>query len=141
MSTAFIGFDLAKSVFQVHGVDVHDKVVVTNHLRHEPILNGRQPPTLGLPTLLEPLPVGVDPTVILVANSLPTSGSVMQGSKARAPGFGSRGIGPPRADPRQIDSDSRDDVLQARLGQADVAALPQVAPADRLTPSMPARPA
>ena len=57
----------------------------------------------------------------------------MQGSKARAPGFGSRGIGPPRADPRQIDSDSRDDVLQARLGQADVATLPQVAPADRLT--------
>src|SRR5512132_2476031 len=57
----------------------------------------------------------------------------MQGRKARAPGFGSRGVGPPRADPRQIDSDSRDDVLQARLGQADVAALPQVAPADRLT--------
>jgi transposase len=29
MSAAFIGLDLAKSVFQVHGVDVHGKVVVT----------------------------------------------------------------------------------------------------------------
>ncbi len=27
MSAAFIGLDLAKSVFQVHGVDVHGKVV------------------------------------------------------------------------------------------------------------------
>jgi hypothetical protein len=29
MSAAFIGLDLAKSVFQVYGVDVHGKVVVT----------------------------------------------------------------------------------------------------------------
>jgi hypothetical protein len=28
MSAAFIGLDLAKSVFQVHGVDLHGKVVV-----------------------------------------------------------------------------------------------------------------
>jgi hypothetical protein len=36
MSAAFIGLDLAKSVFQVHGVDGHGKVVVTKRLRrHE----------------------------------------------------------------------------------------------------------
>jgi hypothetical protein len=29
MSPAFIGPDPAKSVFQVHGVDIHGKVVVT----------------------------------------------------------------------------------------------------------------
>jgi hypothetical protein len=29
MSAAFIGLDLAKSVFQVHGVDAQGKVVVT----------------------------------------------------------------------------------------------------------------
>jgi transposase len=28
MSAAFIGLDLAKLVFQVHGVDTHGKVVV-----------------------------------------------------------------------------------------------------------------
>src|SRR5689334_3789414 len=77
--------------------------------------------------------VGPDPTAILVANSLRTLGGILQGSEARAPCCGSRGIGPPRADPRQIDGDGGDDVLQAGLGQADVAALPQAAPADRLT--------
>ena len=35
MSAAFIGLDLAKSVFQVHGVDVHCKVVVTKQLRRD----------------------------------------------------------------------------------------------------------
>src|SRR4051812_5926981 len=35
MSAAFIGLDLAKSVFQVHGVDVHGKVVVTKRLRRD----------------------------------------------------------------------------------------------------------
>jgi hypothetical protein len=35
MSTAFIGLDLAKSVFQVHGVDVHGKVVMTKRLRRD----------------------------------------------------------------------------------------------------------
>jgi transposase len=38
MSAAFIGLDLAKSVFQVHGVDVHGKVVVTNRLRRDAML-------------------------------------------------------------------------------------------------------
>ena len=37
MSTAFIGLDLAKSVFQVHGVDVHGKVVVTKRLRRDAV--------------------------------------------------------------------------------------------------------
>jgi transposase len=38
MSAAFIGHDLAKSVFQVHGVDVHGKVVVTKRLRRDAVL-------------------------------------------------------------------------------------------------------
>jgi transposase len=38
MSAAFIGLDLAKSVFQVHGVDVHGKVVVTKRLRRDEVL-------------------------------------------------------------------------------------------------------
>ena len=38
MSAAFIGLDLAKSVFQVHGVDVNGKVVVTQRLRHDAVL-------------------------------------------------------------------------------------------------------
>jgi transposase len=33
MSAAFIGLDLATSVFQVHGVDVQGKVVVTKRRR------------------------------------------------------------------------------------------------------------
>jgi len=32
MSAAFIGLDLAKSVFQVHGDDDHGKVVLTKRL-------------------------------------------------------------------------------------------------------------
>jgi transposase len=35
MSAAFIGLDLAKSVFQVHGVDAQGKVVVTKRLRRD----------------------------------------------------------------------------------------------------------
>ena len=38
MSAAFIGLDLAKSVFQVHGVDAHGKVVVTKRLRRDAVL-------------------------------------------------------------------------------------------------------
>jgi transposase len=38
MSAAFIGLDLAKSVFQVHGVDVHGKVVMTKRLRRDAVL-------------------------------------------------------------------------------------------------------
>jgi transposase len=38
VSAAFIGLDLAKSVFQVHGVDVHGKVVVTKRLRRDAVL-------------------------------------------------------------------------------------------------------
>jgi transposase len=33
MAAAFIGLDLAKSMFQVHGVDAQGKVVVTKRLR------------------------------------------------------------------------------------------------------------
>jgi transposase len=38
MSAAFIGLDLAKSVFQVHGVDAQGKVVVTKRLRRDALL-------------------------------------------------------------------------------------------------------
>jgi len=38
MSAAFIGLDLAKSVFQVHGVEVHGKVVVAKRLRRDGVL-------------------------------------------------------------------------------------------------------
>ncbi|QQP93796.1 IS110 family transposase (plasmid) [Skermanella sp. TT6] len=38
MSAAFIGLDLAKSVFQVHGIDVQGKVVVTKRLRRDAVL-------------------------------------------------------------------------------------------------------
>jgi transposase len=38
MSAAFIGLDLAKSVFQVHGVDIHGKVVVPKRLRRDAVL-------------------------------------------------------------------------------------------------------
>ncbi len=38
MSAAFIGLDLSKSVFQVHGVDAHGKVVVTKCLRQDAVL-------------------------------------------------------------------------------------------------------
>jgi transposase len=38
MYTAFIGLDLPKSVFQVHGVDAQGKVVVTKRLRRDAVL-------------------------------------------------------------------------------------------------------
>ena len=38
MSAAFIGLDLAKSVFQVHGVDAQGKVVMTKRLRRDAVL-------------------------------------------------------------------------------------------------------
>jgi transposase len=38
ISAAFIGFDLAKSVFQVHGVDINRKVVVMKRLRRDAVL-------------------------------------------------------------------------------------------------------
>ena len=38
MVAAFTGLDLAKSVFQVHGVDAHGQVVVTKRLRRTAML-------------------------------------------------------------------------------------------------------
>jgi transposase len=38
MSAAFIGLDLAKSVFQVHGDDAQRKVVMTTRLRRDAVL-------------------------------------------------------------------------------------------------------
>src|SRR5215510_13576714 len=37
-AVATIGFDIAKSVFQVHGVDAHGKVVVRRQLRRRYVL-------------------------------------------------------------------------------------------------------
>ena len=38
MQVGTIGIDLAKSVFQVHGVDATDKVVITEKLRRSQVL-------------------------------------------------------------------------------------------------------
>ena len=38
MTATTIGLDLAKAVFQVHGVDVHGKVVMTKGLRRDGVL-------------------------------------------------------------------------------------------------------
>jgi transposase len=38
MSAVFVGLDLAKSVFQVHGADAQGKVVVTQRLRRDAVL-------------------------------------------------------------------------------------------------------
>jgi transposase len=35
MNVTTIGLDLAKSVFQVHGIDVHGKALITRQLRRE----------------------------------------------------------------------------------------------------------
>jgi transposase len=39
MQPTIIGVDLAKSVFQVHGVDAHGKVIVTRRLRRDGVLS------------------------------------------------------------------------------------------------------
>ena len=39
MQLTIIGLDLAKSVFQVHGVDERGKVVVTKRLRRDSVLS------------------------------------------------------------------------------------------------------
>jgi hypothetical protein len=42
MAAAFIGHDLAKSVFQIHDVDAHGKVVITKHRDPARSQTGRQ---------------------------------------------------------------------------------------------------
>ena len=39
MQPTIIGVDLAKSVFQVHGIDAHGKVIVTRRLRRDAVLS------------------------------------------------------------------------------------------------------
>jgi transposase len=39
MQVSTIGVDLAKSVFQVHGVDSADKVVITSQLRRKQVID------------------------------------------------------------------------------------------------------
>ena len=38
MQISTIGIDIAKNVFQVHGVDAHGKVVLTRQLRRKQVL-------------------------------------------------------------------------------------------------------
>lgn len=38
MNVTTIGLDLAKSVFQVHGIDAHDKTLITRQLRRGKVL-------------------------------------------------------------------------------------------------------
>ena len=46
-SVTRVGLDLAKSVFQVHGVDASGRVVVTKAIRRNKLLELRQPRRLG----------------------------------------------------------------------------------------------
>jgi len=52
MPATTIGLDLAKSLFQVHGVDAHGKVVVTKRLRRDAVL--------GFFATLSPCVVGME---------------------------------------------------------------------------------
>jgi hypothetical protein len=62
MSAAFLGLDLTKSVFQVHGVDIHGKVVVTKRLWRDAVLT--------FFANLPPCVVGLIAGLTLVAKSL-----------------------------------------------------------------------
>jgi hypothetical protein len=68
----------------------------------------------------------------LVANPSPPSSSPLQSGKPRAAGRSEGRSGQPFAQADEVDGDGRDDVLQAGLGQPDVAALAQTAAADGL---------
>ena len=62
-----IGFDIAKSVFQVHGVDAADQVVIRRQLKRRQVL-----------TFFEKLPpclVGIDATSCPHSNGRRSSGS------------------------------------------------------------------
>ena len=50
MQVSTIGVDLAKNVFQVHGVDSAGKVVITRQLRRKQVIDffSKIPPTLKL---------------------------------------------------------------------------------------------
>jgi transposase len=52
MQIATIGLDIAKNVFQVHGIDVHEKVVVRKQLRRSQVL--------AFFAALAPCPIGIE---------------------------------------------------------------------------------
>src|SRR5262249_30070058 len=82
---------------------------------------------------------GVDPTVTLVANSIPGSRGRLQRRKSRASGPGQRRPRPPLAEPHQVDRRRRQEVLEAGLRLANIATPSQPAPANRfpMTPLVP----
>src|SRR5512135_3402528 len=75
---------------------------------------------------------GVDPTVTLVANSIPYSRGRLQCGESGAAGLGHRRPRPPVTEPHHVDRRCRQHMLQLRLGLAEVPALPQPTTADRL---------
>jgi hypothetical protein len=75
---------------------------------------------------------GVDPTVTLVANSIPYLRGRLQRGEAGAAGLRQRRPRPPITEPHHIDRRCRQEVLKVGLCLTDIATLSQPAPADRL---------
>jgi hypothetical protein len=71
---------------------------------------------------------GVEPTVILVANSIPYSRGRLQRSKSGAAGPGQRRPRPPLAEPLHVDRRRRQEVLKVGLCLTNIATLSQPAP-------------
>src|SRR3954451_24978114 len=75
---------------------------------------------------------GVNPTLTLVANSIPCSRGRLQRGEPGAAGPGQRRPRPPLAEPHHVDRRRRQEVLEMRLRLPDIATKPQPAPSDRL---------
>jgi len=67
---------------------------------------------------------GVDPTVTLVANSIPYLRGRLQRGESRAARPGQRRPRPPLAEPHQIDRRRCQEVLKVRFGFPDLATSP-----------------
>ena len=78
------------------------------------------------------LVTGVDPTSTLVAKSVAGLSGCPKRGEARAACLRDGRAGAPFRDPDQVDRGGGEDVLQARFGQADVAAPAQAAAVDGL---------
>src|SRR5262249_26305055 len=75
---------------------------------------------------------GPNPTLTLVANSIPCSRGQLQRGESRATGSGQRRPRPPLAEPHHVDRRRRQQVLEARLGFPDIATAPYPTPSVRL---------
>ena len=100
-----------------------------------PALGPRLPPVLPgtfaqfLPRRVSsrnPLVQGVDPTVTLVANSIPYSRGRLQRRESRAAGPRQRRPRPPLAEPHHVDRRRRQEVLKVRLRLTDIATPPSI---------------